>query len=117
MARAARSARGSRHRDGEINAQAAERLADVVIVTDDNPRGEDGQAIVQEILAGFVRPEAVTVERDRAAAIEMALTRAEANDVVLVAGKGHEDYQLVGAERRAFSDRRLVAELLGEAVR
>lgn len=100
-----------------LMAQAAERLADAVIVTDDNPRGEDGQAIVQEILAGFVDPAAVTVERDRAAAIGLALSRAQAGDVVLVAGKGHEDYQIVGAERRAFSDRRLVAELLGEVVR
>jgi UDP-N-acetylmuramoyl-L-alanyl-D-glutamate--2,6-diaminopimelate ligase len=90
---------------------AAERLADEVIVTDDNPRGEDGDAIVADILAGMgVRPR---VERDRRRAITAAVTEAGPADVVLVAGKGHEDYQLVGGERRDFSDRALVGELLG----
>ena len=84
---------------------AAERLADRAIVTDDNPRTEDPERIVAGILAGMRRPEAVTVIRDRRAAILYALAEAEAGDVVLIAGKGHEDYQIIGAERFPFSDR------------
>uniref|UniRef100_UPI00261C6A93 Mur ligase family protein n=1 Tax=Oleiagrimonas sp. TaxID=2010330 RepID=UPI00261C6A93 len=82
----------------------AERLADRVIVTDDNPRGEDGDGIVTQVLAGMVHPEQVRVERDRASAIRLALDAAAAGDVVLVAGKGHEDYQESGGERRPFDD-------------
>ncbi|MGB5132738.1 MAG: UDP-N-acetylmuramoyl-L-alanyl-D-glutamate--2,6-diaminopimelate ligase [Steroidobacteraceae bacterium] len=84
---------------------AAERLADRVIVTDDNPRGEDPDRIVGMILSGLRSPSRVLVERDRALAIRAALAEAGPRDVVLVAGKGHEDYQLVGAERRHWSDR------------
>lgn len=90
----------------------AERLADLVIVTDDNPRGENGDVIVADILSGMKRLEGVSIERDRAAAIERALRDAGAGDVVLIAGKGHEDYQLLATERRAFSDRELVATVL-----
>ncbi|KGI77061.1 UDP-N-acetylmuramoyl-L-alanyl-D-glutamate--2,6-diaminopimelate ligase [Oleiagrimonas soli] len=82
----------------------AERLADRVIVTDDNPRGEDGDVIVAQILAGMDRPEAAAVQRDRAAAIHEALRLAHADDVVLVAGKGHEDYQEVNGEKHPFDD-------------
>lgn len=83
----------------------AERLADRVIVTDDNPRTEDGDAIVADIRKGLAHPDKVTVERDRAVAIARAIAESDAGDVVLIAGKGHEDYQIVGAERRSFSDR------------
>ncbi len=93
---------------------AAERLADRIIVTDDNPRGEDPDAIVADILAGMRAPDAVRVERDRAAAIALAVRQAGRGDVVLVAGKGHEAWQQVGAQLRPFSDRRLAAELMGE---
>ena len=82
----------------------AERLADRVVVTDDNPRSEDGDVIVRQVLAGMRRPDAVTVQRDRAAAIRAALDMAAAGDVVLVAGKGHEDVQEVDGERRPFDD-------------
>jgi len=85
-------------------AQIAEAEADVVIVTDDNPRGEDGDAIVADILAGFAAPQAVTVERDRAAAIARAIGQAAADDIVLVAGKGHEPYQDVAGVRHPFDD-------------
>jgi UDP-N-acetylmuramoyl-L-alanyl-D-glutamate--2,6-diaminopimelate ligase len=85
--------------------EAAERLADRVIVTDDNPRGEDGDRIVAMILEGMHEPGRVRVERDRARAIDAALAEAGPGDAVLVAGKGHEDYQIVGRERRDFSDR------------
>ena len=89
----------------------AERLADAVIVTDDNPRGEDGDAIVADVLAGMSTTPGL--KRDRRGAIELAVSGAAAGDVVLVAGKGHEDYQLIGDERRDFSDREIVRDLLG----
>jgi UDP-N-acetylmuramoyl-L-alanyl-D-glutamate--2,6-diaminopimelate ligase len=88
-----------------VMAAIAERLADVVIVTDDNPRSEDGDAIVAQIVAGLAHPEHVVVERDRAKAIQRAIRGGAAGDVVLIAGKGHEDYQIVGLEKRYFSDR------------
>ena len=82
----------------------AEALADRVVVTDDNPRGEDGGAIVAQILAGFAHPERARVERDRGAAIAFAVAQAHANDVVLIAGKGHEPYQEINGVRRPFDD-------------
>ncbi len=85
--------------------EAAERLADRVIVTDDNPRGEDAERIVAMILQGLRHPERALVQRDRARAIDVAIDDAGPGDVVLIAGKGHEDYQIVGPERRPFSDR------------
>jgi UDP-N-acetylmuramoyl-L-alanyl-D-glutamate--2,6-diaminopimelate ligase len=95
--------------------EAAERLADRVIVTDDNPRGEDADRIVAMILAGMREPARARVERDRARAIDAALAEAGPGDAVLVAGKGHEDYQLVGRERRAFSDREWLRARAGGA--
>ncbi len=94
---------------------AAERLADRVIVTDDNPRGEDPDRIVGMILSGFKVPAGVLVERDRSLAIRAALAEAGPRDVVLIAGKGHEDYQLIGAERRHWSDREFLQRQAGGA--
>ena len=85
-------------------AAIAEQHADRVVVTDDNPRGEDGDAIVAGILAGFAAPEAVQVQRDRAVAIAAAIAGSGPQDVVLVAGKGHEPYQEVAGVRHAFDD-------------
>jgi UDP-N-acetylmuramoyl-L-alanyl-D-glutamate--2,6-diaminopimelate ligase len=85
----------------------AERYADHVIITDDNPRGEDGARIVSDITSGMCRPHLVV--RQRSEAIRAAIADAGAGDVVLVAGKGHEDYQIVGNERHPFSDREFVA--------
>jgi UDP-N-acetylmuramoyl-L-alanyl-D-glutamate--2,6-diaminopimelate ligase len=82
----------------------AERLADVAIVTDDNPRGEDGDTIVAQVVAGMARPQAARVERDRAAAIHAALALAGAGDVVLIAGKGHETYQEGAHGKWPFDD-------------
>ncbi len=90
----------------------AERLADRVIVTDDNPRTEDPNRIVRDILAGMRQPKMVTLVRDRRAAISGALADAGAGDIVLIAGKGHEDYQIVGTERLPFSDHTVVRECL-----
>jgi UDP-N-acetylmuramoyl-L-alanyl-D-glutamate--2,6-diaminopimelate ligase len=92
--------------------RVAEALADRLVVTDDNPRGEDGAVIAAEILAGVARPERVRVERDRARAIGLAVASAGPGDVVLVAGKGHEDYQEVAGERRPFSDQAVVRAVL-----
>jgi UDP-N-acetylmuramoyl-L-alanyl-D-glutamate--2,6-diaminopimelate ligase len=85
-------------------AAIAEAGADAVVVTDDNPRHEDGDAIVAGILAGFRQPDAVRVQRDRARAITDAIAAAAAGDVVLVAGKGHEPYQELAGVRHAFDD-------------
>jgi len=85
-------------------AAIAERLADRVVVTDDNPRSEDGDAIVAQILGGFDRPHAAVVQRDRAAAIDAAVRGAASADVVLIAGKGHEHYQEIAGRRLPFDD-------------
>ncbi|MGA7801434.1 MAG: UDP-N-acetylmuramoyl-L-alanyl-D-glutamate--2,6-diaminopimelate ligase, partial [Gammaproteobacteria bacterium] len=101
--------RGKRPLMGE----AAERLADHLVVTDDNPRHEDATQIVVDILAGLQDPDAAYVERDRARAIGLAIGQARPGDVVLVAGKGHETYQQIGDRRLPFSDREQVLESLG----
>lgn len=94
---------------------AAAQYADGAVVTDDNPRSEIPADIVKEILAGIpAGARARTrVIHDRAQAIETAVREATAEDVVVVAGKGHEDYQIYGSERRSFSDRAFVAGLVG----
>ncbi|MBV8354598.1 MAG: UDP-N-acetylmuramoyl-L-alanyl-D-glutamate--2,6-diaminopimelate ligase [Candidatus Eremiobacteraeota bacterium] len=94
----------------EMGAVAAER-ADVIIVTNDNPRGEDPQTIARAIVAGA--PHA-SVELDRRAAIRQAIAAAQAGDVVVVAGKGHEPYQIVGTSRHAFDDREEVRAALAQ---
>jgi UDP-N-acetylmuramoyl-L-alanyl-D-glutamate--2,6-diaminopimelate ligase len=103
--------RGKRPMMGAVAAD----LADRIVLTDDNPRSEDPAAIVREIRDGVGDHPRVNVIHDRRAALETAIERARPGDVVLVAGKGHEAEQLVGAERRLFSDRAVVAELLGVA--
>jgi UDP-N-acetylmuramoyl-L-alanyl-D-glutamate--2,6-diaminopimelate ligase len=82
----------------------AERLADRIVITDDNPRGEDGDVIVAQIVAGLRQPDMAKVERDRAKAIEQALSSAQPGDVVLIAGKGHETYQEGAHGKRPFDD-------------
>ncbi len=86
-------------------ARVADSRADELIITDDNPRGEDPAVIVRDILRGAP---AARVIHDRAEAIRVALAGAGSADIVLIAGKGHEDYQLVGREKRAFSDAAIV---------
>jgi len=86
-----------------------ERLADRAVITSDNPRGEDPQKIIDEILAGFTNSDEATVIEERAAAIAWTIAQAYPGDVVLIAGKGHEDYQEVAGERRPFSDYALAA--------
>lgn len=83
---------------------AAQRQADWVVVTSDNPRSENPAHIIHQILQGTIAGETVRAEPDRAAAIALALVEADVRDVVLIAGKGHEDYQETAGERRPFSD-------------
>jgi UDP-N-acetylmuramoyl-L-alanyl-D-glutamate--2,6-diaminopimelate ligase len=97
--------RGKRPIMGEI----AERLADRVILTSDNPRGEDPGSILAAIRGGMRRPDAAAVIADRRAAIRDGLDHLKAGDCLLVAGKGHEDYQILGAERIHFSDQEEIA--------
>jgi UDP-N-acetylmuramoyl-L-alanyl-D-glutamate--2,6-diaminopimelate ligase len=95
-------------------------LADLTVVTSDNPRTEEPQAILREILKGvpakFTRNshKRVWVEEDRRAAIRLALSMAKKGDLVLLAGKGHETYQVVGNEKQHFDDREVAREILGE---
>jgi UDP-N-acetylmuramoyl-L-alanyl-D-glutamate--2,6-diaminopimelate ligase len=93
--------RTKRPKMGEI----AARLADVAIVTSDNPRTEDPNTIIQDILAGIPESAKPIVISDRAQAIEKAILSAQPGDGVLIAGKGHEDYQILGTEKIHFDDR------------
>lgn len=95
-----------------LMAAAAEAGADAVYLTDDNPRGEDGDAIVADTLAGFTAPGRVQVERDRRRAIARAIAEATAGDIVLIAGKGHEPYQEIAGRKLPFDDRKVAAECL-----
>ena len=104
---------GKRVQMGEI----AARIADRVIVTSDNPRSEDPMAIARDIANGFER---TAIELDRRTAIRRAIGEAEAGDTVIIAGKGHETYQIVGNETRPFDDRdevRIAFAKRAEAIR
>ncbi len=94
----------------------AARLADLAVVTSDNPRTEDPGTIIAEILAGVPESDrrSVTVEQDRRAAIALALAQAAPGDVVVIAGKGHEQGQLIGDRKIPFDDREVARELLAE---
>ena len=92
--------------------RTVEAFADVVIVTSDNPRTEAPQAIADEICAGMRQPETCTVELDRRRAIRHAVALAEPEDLVLIAGKGHETYQVLGTEHLPFDDRQVAAEAM-----
>ncbi|MGQ0285748.1 UDP-N-acetylmuramoyl-L-alanyl-D-glutamate--2,6-diaminopimelate ligase [Pasteurellaceae bacterium 22721_9_1] len=95
-----------------LMAQIAEQLSDNVIATDDNPRTEDPTKIMQDIVAGFTNKEQVQIIHNRAKAIETAIKSADQNDVILVAGKGHEDYQIIGTEKLHFSDQETARQYL-----
>ena len=94
---------------GEI----ASRYADTVIVTSDNPRNEKPSDISDDIIKGIKNKKNVIVENDRETAIKIALSKAKTGDTVLVAGKGHEEYQLIGNKKYSFSDEMTVKRLLG----
>jgi UDP-N-acetylmuramoyl-L-alanyl-D-glutamate--2,6-diaminopimelate ligase len=93
--------------------QAAGELSDVVVLTSDNPRSEDPLQIMNDVLVGIRRSDAKTiVEPDRAAAIQKALKEAVAGDLVLLAGKGHETYQIFAEKTIHFDDREAAREAL-----
>lgn len=91
-----------------LMAASAERFADKVIVTDDNPRTENPAAIIADIMAGFQQPEAVQIIQPREAAIQAALAALQAGDTLLIAGKGHENYQIIGTTVHEYSDQAVV---------
>lgn len=93
-------------------AKAAEENSDVVIVTSDNPRTEDPQRIIEDIIEGFEDAGNVIITPDRRLAIKQAVDMAEAKDIVLIAGKGHEDYMVLGKEKIHFDDREEVRNCL-----
>jgi UDP-N-acetylmuramoyl-L-alanyl-D-glutamate--2,6-diaminopimelate ligase len=92
-------------------AEAVRRWADEIVLTSDNPRTEDPERILDDVAAGL---EGVPYHRevDRRRAIAFALSLAEPGDTVLLAGKGHETYQVVGTEKRAFDEAAIVRSLL-----
>ncbi|WP_289281846.1 glutamate ligase domain-containing protein, partial [Methylophaga sp. UBA5088] len=96
--------RGKRPLMGKV----AEREANQVIVTDDNPRTEDHLLIIEDILAGCDEPQKIRVELDRKLAISYAINQAKPEDIVLIAGKGHESYQEINHVRYPFSDTAVV---------
>lgn len=89
----------------------AELFSEMVVLVDDNPRTESAQVIMQDILAGFKKPDAVTIIHDRKQAVMHLLATSEPGDIILLAGKGHEDYQIIGDTRIHYSDRELLATL------
>jgi UDP-N-acetylmuramyl-tripeptide synthetase len=93
-------------------ARSAEQLADRLVFTSDNPRSESPQAIVQAMVAGLSQPDRAMIDIDRANAIAHAVTQADARDVVLIAGKGHESYQEIAGVRHPFSDEGQAREAL-----
>jgi UDP-N-acetylmuramoyl-L-alanyl-D-glutamate--2,6-diaminopimelate ligase len=99
----------------EMGAVAA-ALADAVVITNDNPRGEDPQMIASSIVSGIAdehRSKLVAIELDRRRAIECALDFARSGDVVIVAGKGHESTQTIGDTVAPFNDAQIVREIVG----
>jgi UDP-N-acetylmuramyl tripeptide synthase len=85
-------------------AQVAERNADKLVITSDNPRTESAHNIIEQIVAGLSAPARVQVQIDRAAAIAYAVSTARVNDVVLIAGKGAEEYQDIAGVKHPFND-------------
>ncbi len=95
-------------------AAIGEQLADMMILTSDNPRSEDPQVIIDEMVAGLSSSAAAHIEVDRADAIGRAIRQAQPGDVVLIAGKGHEDYQIIGDQVIDFDDRLIAVKALTE---
>ncbi len=97
-----------------IMGEVASRLADMVYVTSDNPRTEEPSAIIRDIVKGLINRQKTQVIEDRAQAIKVALSAATEGDIVVIAGKGHEDYQIIGTVRKYFSDFDVAKTALGK---
>jgi UDP-N-acetylmuramoyl-L-alanyl-D-glutamate--2,6-diaminopimelate ligase len=102
--------RGKRPEMGRIAAE----LSDLVYITSDNPRTEDPSKIIDDILAGLPEGSRYEVEPDRERAIGKAIEASEEGDLIVVAGKGHEDYQILGTRKIHLDDREIVRKLLGD---
>jgi len=92
---------------------AVARLADVAVLTSDNPRHEDPLAIIEDVKPGLKKARRAILEPDRRRAIELALSEMRPEDVLVIAGKGHETYQQIGDVKHPFSDAVVVRELTG----
>jgi UDP-N-acetylmuramoyl-L-alanyl-D-glutamate--2,6-diaminopimelate ligase len=100
---------GKRPQMGRISGE----MADMSIITSDNPRTEDPLKIIEDIVTGLPEGKGYEVIPDRGEAIRRAVRISERGDVIVIAGKGHEDYQIIGSERRSFDDREAVRKALG----
>ncbi|HLR31317.1 MAG TPA: cyanophycin synthetase, partial [Fodinibius sp.] len=94
-------------------AAAVEPFADRVTVTSDNPRDEDPESIIDEVMEGFTSRDRVTRTADRKKAIEQSIVQSDRNTIILIAGKGHETYQEIKGKRHHFDDRQIARESLG----
>ncbi|MCK4752116.1 MAG: UDP-N-acetylmuramoyl-L-alanyl-D-glutamate--2,6-diaminopimelate ligase [Planctomycetes bacterium] len=95
-------------------AEVAQQFADSIIITSDNPRTENPTDIINQITAGFAHPDSpkIKIEPDRKKAIQSAIKNAQKNDIILIAGKGHETYQIIGTEKFDFSDKKIAQTCL-----
>lgn len=91
--------------------QVAQQMADKIVLTNDNPRTEQPQNIINDILAGCKNTAEITIELNRQLAVEQTIKSAKAGDVVLLAGKGHENYVVIGTEKVPYDERALVKQL------
>ena len=103
---------GDRDRGKRPNGRYWRSLSDHLYLTQDNPRTEDPKQIMAEMIQGLKNPSKVVVEYDRAKAIEWAIKNAKIEDIIVVAGKGHETYQIIGTEKISFSDKLVVEAAL-----
>ena len=90
-----------------IMAKAAENLSDIVILTSDNPRTESPEQIFADVKAGFTKNDDYFFEPDREKAIKLAINMAEKNDIILITGKGHETYHIIGTKKWHFDDKEI----------
>lgn len=102
---------GDRDKDKRpVMAAIAEKYSDQVILTSDNPRTEEPTVIIEQMLKGIKKPDFVTIEVCRKTAIHKAIVKAKPGSIILIAGKGHENYQIVGDKKKTFDDRDVVKE-------
>lgn len=106
---------GERDREKRpLMAQIAEKYADKIFITNDNPRGEDPDTIIAEIMQGFTNPSQVSIEKDRRSAIQKGITFGQKGDIVLIAGRGNETMQIFSNYTRDLQDREVIHEFLSQ---